>query len=65
MKLLVSQRQIGPTQILYQNHGLTLEGAFKWWIKNKNKHCRSFCPLCRYYIECQDDIEYERFIKGE
>lgn len=38
------------------HHEETIGSAFIWWIKRRNKCCRDFCPLCKYYYRCQEDI---------
>lgn len=40
-------------------HEGTLRSAFKWWALKKNKFCRSFCPACKYYYRCQEDVAVE------
>lgn len=44
--------------LFYQTfpHEGTIIGALIWWLRRKNKHCRSFCPLCEYYFRCQEDV---------
>lgn len=37
-------------------HKSTIMSAFIWWIRNKNKHCHSFCPTCEFYFKCQEDV---------
>lgn len=54
-------------QLLYMlmvPHNDTLQGAFLWWITRENKHCRKFCPLCKFYFRCQEDVALEK-IKEE
>lgn len=43
-------------------HEGTLRSAIMWWLFNRNKHCHSFCPFCKYYYRCQEDIAAEDFI---
>lgn len=56
MKLLKSQR----LYMLEVHHNSTLQGAFRWWLKRRNKYCKSFCPLCEFYYRCQEDVEMEK-----
>lgn len=61
MKLLVKQELF----MLMVHHNGTLEGAIMWWIKRKNKHCNKFCPLCKYYFRCQEDVAIEDIMEGK
>lgn len=61
MKLI--RKQVGYK--LKVDHNTTIEGAFQWWLKRKNKHCKSFCPACKYFYRCQEDVAFENFIEGE
>ena len=61
MKLIKEQKLYFPGV----KHNSTLEGAFMWWTKRRNKHCRKFCPLCSYFYRCQEDVAREEFMEGE
>lgn len=37
-------------------HAGTLFSAIMWWIRRENKNCHSFCPTCKYYYRCQEDV---------
>lgn len=50
----IRQKQIH--YMLMVPHNDTLQGAFLWWITRKNKHCRKFCPMCKFYFRCQEDV---------
>ena len=41
-------------------HEGTLRSAIWWWLTNKNTYCHSFCPTCKYYYRCQEDVATER-----
>lgn len=56
MKIPVDQE----LYVLMVPHKSTVLSALIWWITRKNKHCRSFCPTCKYYFRCQEDVEIEK-----
>lgn len=51
------KKQVGYVNTM--EHKTTLFSAFIWWAINKNKHCRSFCPACEWYLRCQEDVAFE------
>lgn len=55
-------KQHGYTLIVH--HQDTLKSSFIWWIKRKNKHCKGFCPTCRWYFRCQEDVSRETLLEG-
>lgn len=60
---LGNQSKFLPKQefhLLMVPHEGTLRSAIKWWLFNKNKHCHSFCPTCKYYYRCQEDVAMEQ-----
>lgn len=61
MKLLVKQ----TGHMLVVAHNATLQGAFLWWLTGKNRHCHSFCPTCKWYFRCQEDVAFEKYIEKE
>lgn len=38
------------------NHKKSTFSAILWYLFRKNKYCKSFCPLCKFYFRCQEDI---------
>lgn len=60
MKILVKQE-------LYFHgihHDDTIGSAFVWWITNRNNKCTHFCPICKYYFRCQEDIKMKEDIEN-
>lgn len=51
--------------MLNVHHNNKLQGAFLWWATRKNKMCRKFCPFCKYYFRCQEDVALKNLIEGE
>lgn len=51
--------------MLAVHHNETLQGSFLWWITRKNKHCKKFCPLCKYYFRCQEDVALNNLMEGK
>lgn len=60
MKLIVKQME--PE--LKVPHKNTIGEAFKWWLSNQNRHCKSFCVFCPYFLKCQEDVAREKYIGG-
>lgn len=61
MKIKVKQQYY----ILTVKHNDTIQGAFLWWIKRKNKYCKGFCPKCEYYFRCQEDVAFRKIVEGK
>lgn len=61
MKIFVKQE----LYMFLVHHNDSLISSFIWYITRKNKHCRKFCPLCKYYFRCQEDVEIERQMEGK
>lgn len=61
MNIIVKQEMY----MLKVHHNHTLLGAFIWWNRRRNKHCRKFCPLCKYYFRCQEDVTLENLMEGK
>lgn len=59
MKLFI--KQIEPE--LKVPHKNTIWEAFKWWLSRQNKHCKSFCVLCPYFLTCQEDVAKEKYAR--
>ena len=57
MKLPIKQVEY----FLMVPHKNTVESAILWWMLRKNKHCHSFCPTCKYYFRCQEDVAIETY----
>lgn len=60
MKLLV--KQIGYISTV--EHENSLFGCLKWWITKRNKECHSFCPSCKWYFRCQEDVAFDEYLEG-
>lgn len=44
-------------------HEHTLWGALKWFLTRRNKHCHKFCPMCKWYYRCQEDVALEESLE--
>lgn len=62
MKLI--KRQVGH-MLREEFYNSTLQSAFLWFIKKKNKQCKGFCPMCKYYYRCQEDVVFEKNYGGK
>lgn len=56
--LLVKQELLGLGEEFYTDCDWTIIGAFKWWILHSCKDCTKFCPLCKWYVACQNEIKH-------
>lgn len=37
-------------------HKTSFISAVMWFLKKKNPNCKGFCPTCKYYFRCQEDV---------